>query len=109
MNFMIYLICGFSVIVAVLWKFLTTPKARKKTVCVVVLGDIGRSPRMQYHALSFARAGYFVDLVGYSGSEPLQDLKLNSSVKIHYLRETPDLQGTRLHSYYQIKSCLRTK
>ncbi|CAG8518521.1 4343_t:CDS:2 [Scutellospora calospora] len=36
-----------------------------KNVTIVVLGDIGRSPRMQYHALSFAQNGWKVDLVGY--------------------------------------------
>lgn len=39
----------------------------KKSVCIVVLGDIGRSPRMQYHATSFAAEGFNVDLVGYGG------------------------------------------
>lgn len=39
----------------------------KKSVCVVVLGDTGRSPRMQYHATSFATEGFDVDLVGYGG------------------------------------------
>jgi hypothetical protein len=34
---------------------------------VVVLGDIGRSPRMQYHAMSIARRGCHVDLIGYLG------------------------------------------
>lgn len=34
-------------------------------VCVAVLGDLGRSPRMQYHALSLARHGRGVDLLGY--------------------------------------------
>lgn len=34
---------------------------------VVVLGDIGRSPRMQYHALSIAKHGGRVDLIGYKG------------------------------------------
>ena len=38
-----------------------------RNVCIVVLGDIGRSPRMQYHALSFAKEGFRVYLVGYSG------------------------------------------
>lgn len=32
---------------------------RRNRVCVVVLGDIGRSPRMQYHALSLARQVLF--------------------------------------------------
>ena len=39
----------------------------KKSVCVIVLGDIGRSPRMQYHSLSFLKRGFTVDLVGYGG------------------------------------------
>ena len=36
-------------------------------VVVVVLGDTGRSPRMQYHCVSLLNAGYAVDLVGYGG------------------------------------------
>ena len=38
------------------------------SVQVLVLGDIGRSPRMQYHALSIARHGGRVDLIGYHGT-----------------------------------------
>lgn len=38
-----------------------------KSVCIVVIGDIGRSPRMQYHSLSFAKEGFQVDIVGYGG------------------------------------------
>ena len=38
------------------------------SVQVVVLGDIGRSPRMQYHALSLAKYGGRVELVGYIGN-----------------------------------------
>ena len=37
-------------------------------VQVLVLGDIGRSPRMQYHALSIAKHGGKVDLIGYNGT-----------------------------------------
>jgi beta-1,4-mannosyltransferase len=37
------------------------------SVQIVVLGDIGRSPRMQYHALSIAKHGGRVDLIGYQG------------------------------------------
>lgn len=39
-------------------------------VVVAVLGDVGRSPRMQYHANSFARmypAVTRVTMLGYSG------------------------------------------
>ena len=34
---------------------------------VVVLGDVGHSPRTQYQAISLARAGYRVRVVGYKG------------------------------------------
>jgi beta-1,4-mannosyltransferase len=36
-------------------------------VQVLVLGDIGRSPRMQYHAISLVKMGRKVDLIGYKG------------------------------------------
>jgi beta-1,4-mannosyltransferase len=38
-----------------------------RTTQIVVLGDIGRSPRMQYHAISIAKHGGKVYLVGYQG------------------------------------------
>ena len=39
----------------------------KLSVQVLVLGDIGRSPRMQYHAMSIAKHGGRVSLIGYNG------------------------------------------
>ena len=39
----------------------------KTTVQILVLGDIGRSPRMQYHALSIAKNGGHVTIIGYKG------------------------------------------
>jgi beta-1,4-mannosyltransferase len=47
---------------------------RKLHVVVVVLGDLGRSPRMQYHALSLLEAGHTVSLVGYRGEDLIPDL-----------------------------------
>jgi beta-1,4-mannosyltransferase len=35
---------------------------------VIVLGDLGRSPRMQYHALALAAEGAEVNLIGYTGA-----------------------------------------
>ncbi|KAI8960784.1 glycosyltransferase family 33 protein [Daldinia sp. FL1419] len=61
------------------------------TVQVLVLGDIGRSPRMQYHALSIARHGGRVDLIGYSESTPHPDLLNNPKVKIYPLAPPPSL------------------
>lgn len=39
----------------------------ERRVCVLVLGDLGRSPRMQYHALSLSKHGYNVTFVGFLG------------------------------------------
>jgi beta-1,4-mannosyltransferase len=39
----------------------------KPSVQILVLGDIGRSPRMQYHALSIANHGGNVVIIGYKG------------------------------------------
>jgi beta-1,4-mannosyltransferase len=43
-------------------------RATEKRAMVVVLGDIGHSPRMQYHARSLMEHGYHVDMIGYSGN-----------------------------------------
>lgn len=39
-------------------------KIVNKRVCVVVLGDIGRSPRMQYHVKSLLSENFSVDVIG---------------------------------------------
>jgi beta-1,4-mannosyltransferase len=44
-----------------------SPKANPVSIQVLVLGDIGRSPRMQYHALSLAKHGGNVQMIGYVG------------------------------------------
>jgi beta-1,4-mannosyltransferase len=45
-------------------------RADDVSVQVLVLGDIGRSPRMQYHALSLAKHGGHVQVIGYLGVFP---------------------------------------
>ncbi len=48
----------------------------KQHAVVIVLGDIGRSPRMQYHALSLLEDGHFVTLVGYAGEGLIPPLEM---------------------------------
>ncbi|XP_050433024.1 chitobiosyldiphosphodolichol beta-mannosyltransferase isoform X2 [Adelges cooleyi] len=60
---------------------------KKKNVCVIVLGDIGRSPRMQYHAQSLLREGFDVDIIGYLDSPVLNDLQ--EKAKIINLKKPP--------------------
>lgn len=52
---------------------------------VIVLGDLGRSPRMQYHAASLAAAGHDVDLVGLEGAAVIPIVAAHSRVTCHRL------------------------
>ncbi|KAF9541531.1 hypothetical protein EC957_002967 [Mortierella hygrophila] len=61
----------------------------KQGFCLVVLGDIGHSPRMLLHARSAVNAGYKVDVIGYNGSRLPEDLESNPSIHFHYLTELP--------------------
>ena len=63
---------GLYSVMAVTILFLIMGLGYRKTrcgsqACIIVLGDIGRSPRMQYHALSLASADFDVEMVGYGG------------------------------------------
>lgn len=58
-------------------------------VAVVVIGDIGRSPRMQYHALSLANeANFDVELIGFDGSPVWDDVANNPHIHLNYLAST---------------------
>jgi beta-1,4-mannosyltransferase len=57
---------------------------------VVVLGDFGRSPRMQYHTLSLSGLpDTEVYVVAYDGSEPLLQLKQAPNVHLAYVPKPP--------------------
>ncbi|KAI1496645.1 chitobiosyldiphosphodolichol beta-mannosyltransferase [Biscogniauxia marginata] len=87
------LLIGLAVVLAALPS--RYEKRSPVSVQVVVLGDIGRSPRMQYHALSIARHGGTVDLIGYDESAPHPDLTANPLVKIYPLAAPPDVLKSR--------------
>ena len=62
----------------------------RRPVVVVVLGDFGRSPRMQYHALSLAeQAGRDVHVVAYGGSAPHAAVASHPRITLHALRQPP--------------------
>ncbi|KAI0161924.1 glycosyltransferase family 33 protein [Hypoxylon sp. FL1284] len=65
------------------------------SVQVLVLGDIGRSPRMQYHALSVARHGGRANIIGYHESAPHPDLLTNPRIKIYPLAPPPGVLKSR--------------
>ncbi|KAK9809359.1 hypothetical protein WJX73_008651 [Symbiochloris irregularis] len=66
-------------------------KGGAKRATVIVLGDFGRSPRMQYHALSLAKqGGFLVDVLAFGGSQPINEIVNNDRIKVHTL---PDRSG----------------
>ena len=54
---------------------------------VIVIGDLGRSPRMQYHAVSLAAAGCEVDLIGLEGAPTVPAVSENPRIHCHRLRD----------------------
>ena len=64
-------------------------------IAVVVLGDLGRSPRMLYQALSLADSGAAVDLVGYRGSEPPRAVAGHPRIRLHRLPAPRRLEARR--------------
>ncbi|KRZ42514.1 Chitobiosyldiphosphodolichol beta-mannosyltransferase, partial [Trichinella pseudospiralis] len=64
----------------------------KQHVALVVLGDIGRSPRMEYHSLLFAKHNFHVNLVGYAGSLVMNEISSNPSITIWTLFKTVNIK-----------------
>lgn len=69
-----------------LWSLRRRDGGFDRRVCVLVLGDIGRSPRMQYHALSLSKHRYNVTFVGFLGKN---DTKSELHTVIHTLLRLP--------------------
>lgn len=57
------------------------------SVGVVVLGDVGRSPRMQYHSYSLIKEGFNVKFLGYNETKVSSSLLQN--VNIINIRQPP--------------------
>lgn len=57
-------------------------------VALLVLGDIGRSPRMQYHALSLLACGADLSIIAYAGEDLVPALASQSS-KIDFALFSP--------------------
>lgn len=77
------------------------------SVTVLVLGDIGRSPRMQYHVASIARHGGRVSLIGYVESQILPEIVMNRFVKIIPLKPIPQRLRTSSKLLFPIVAPLK--
>ncbi|VDM40247.1 unnamed protein product [Toxocara canis] len=62
---------------------------RGKNATLVVLGDIGRSPRMCYHAKSLADKNYRVQIVGYADTIPHPTISQHPNIRLIALRPPP--------------------
>ena len=75
----------------------TAPPRAPARAQVVVLGDFGRSPRMQYHALSLAdQAGFEVDVVAYEGSRPRGEVATHPRIHLRLISPPPAWLAARL-------------
>lgn len=70
-----------------------------KRAWVIVLGDIGRSPRMQNHCKSLADNGYNVEVFGYLESKPNQEILEDERILIQKLTQFPEIALPRLLKY----------
>ncbi|KZT24677.1 glycosyltransferase family 33 protein [Neolentinus lepideus HHB14362 ss-1] len=62
-----------------------------RSVAILVLGDVGRSPRMMYHAESFTKHGFETYLIGYEGARPIPSLLSLPHIHLTYLPGPPSL------------------
>lgn len=69
---MLPFLCAVFVVVLVflLAKLRRPSGSPQRCAYVVVLGDLGRSPRMCNHALQFDKHNFNVQLIGYAGERP---------------------------------------
>ncbi|CRK09931.1 hypothetical protein BN1723_009096 [Verticillium longisporum] len=72
-------------------RYVPSADARDDHIQVLVLGDVGRSPRMQYHAISVIKNGGRVDLVGYNESPLHPQLVDHDRATLYPLPELPAL------------------
>lgn len=75
------------IIIIILFRRWQVSRKKKSRVTIVVLGDVGRSPRMQYHALSLAQHGFHVNMVGYSDSVPNKKILDSDRIILHNLKK----------------------
>eukprot|EP01134_Creolimax_fragrantissima_P005307 CFRG5307T1 len=79
-----------------------------KRACVVVLGDFGRSPRMQFHCASLVRHDIDVDVISYVGSKPHEMITTNDRIKLHSLPTPSQLAPGLPRAAYLLAAVLKT-
>jgi beta-1,4-mannosyltransferase len=65
---------------------------RTRRAVVIVQGDLGRSPRMQYHAYALAVNGARVDFVGFAGAALPSAIRDHGSIAVHGVSDVPPVE-----------------
>ncbi|EJS44792.1 alg1p [Saccharomyces arboricola H-6] len=60
-------------------------KSTKKRIIIFVLGDVGHSPRICYHAISFSRLGWQVELCGYVDDTLPKNISDDPNITVHHI------------------------
>lgn len=60
---------------------------KNKSALVVVLGELARSPRMQYHCISLAKNNYNVTVIAYTGDKCCDELESNKNIQKQLMSE----------------------
>src|SRR5206468_6123297 len=86
--------------------------ACRMRAAVVVVGDLGRSPRMQYHARALAAHDAAVDLIGYAGAALPHAITSDPRITVHRVGE-PRLRhrsgpSATLYVLFAIVDAIRT-
>ncbi|KAK6463519.1 Chitobiosyldiphosphodolichol beta-mannosyltransferase [Scheffersomyces coipomensis] len=63
-----------------------TYSGNRKSIAIIVLGDLGHSPRICYQAKSFSNFDYYVTLCGYLESEPPMDVIDDINIDINEIK-----------------------
>ncbi|EDO17003.1 hypothetical protein Kpol_1065p18 [Vanderwaltozyma polyspora DSM 70294] len=87
-------------------------KSIKKRIIIYVIGDIGHSPRMCNHAISFSENGWQVELCGYVNSNIPARIIDDSNITIHELPQLTNSSSGKIlfmikKVLFQIVSILR--
>ncbi|GAU93055.1 hypothetical protein RvY_05046 [Ramazzottius varieornatus] len=62
---------------------------RRQQALVMVMGDIGHSPRMQYHVASLSKSSFDVDVLAFRHSEPRAEILKDPAVQIRAIKDVP--------------------
>ena len=82
--FAVYLII-FILFLIVAYSVIQRQVSGKGRIAVVVVGDFGRSPRMQYHSLSLSKVASQVLVVAVEGSKPCEGVMASNNIDMSYL------------------------